>query len=88
VSINPDVLRQLLQKFDFKALFNKLGWDHHQARPLPMALDSGTYTLDAVAEKRGMVAYVCTPGPGCAIPDRPDARRRPDGVAESGGAGG
>src|SRR5262249_45356678 len=72
---NPDLLRQLLRKFDFKSLFNRLGWDHHQARPLPVSANGATYTLEAVAQKRGMVVYVCGPGPDGATPNPTDCRR-------------
>src|SRR6266511_1519849 len=74
MSSNPDVLRPLLKKFDFKALFNQLGWEHH-LHTLHVAVDNDSYTLDAVAHKRGMAIYVCRPGPTGALPDSGVRRR-------------
>jgi hypothetical protein len=52
---------QYLKRFDFKRLFiNELGWDIHRT-PLEVVVDQTTYRLQAVAEKRGFVAYVCPP---------------------------
>ncbi|HEX9921376.1 MAG TPA: SAM-dependent methyltransferase, partial [Anaerolineae bacterium] len=52
---------QYLKRFDFKRLFiNELGWDIYET-PLEVVVDQATYRLQAVAEKRGFVAYVCPP---------------------------
>ena len=57
--MNKDAARKHLRQFDFKGLFlNELGWDDHN-EALPLAVDEATVTLKAVAQKRGMVAYVC-----------------------------
>jgi len=47
-----------LQAFDFVTLFNELGWNHYKEK-LPVTLNAQTFMLQAVAEKRGMVALVC-----------------------------
>ena len=61
---------KLLEQFDFERLFiEELGWDRHGA-DLSVQLSSVTYTLRAVAEKRGMVAWVCSAPVGQKIPDR------------------
>ncbi len=55
-------VRQQVKAFRFKDLFlDELGWDDHDHN-LPVVLDENTYTLEAIAHKRGMVAY------GCSIP--------------------
>ena len=70
MSTSPDALRPLLKAFDFKKLFiDRLGWDRHQARPLVISAGAAAYTLEVVAQKRGMVVYVCGPGPEGTIPD-------------------
>ncbi len=63
-------IRQHLKAFDFKALFiEELGWDRYKAQPLPVPVDGSMYSLQAQAEKRGMVIFVCqADGAGC-IPD-------------------
>ena len=61
--MNKQNARNLLHQFDFKGLFlNELGWDDHSGA-LPLTLPDKTVPLEAVAEKRGMVAYLC-PMPG------------------------
>lgn len=51
--------RNLLCQFDFKGLFlNELGWDDHNGS-LPFKMGEDTVILTALAEKRGMAAYLC-----------------------------
>ncbi len=63
--MNKAAARELLRQFDFKGLFlNELGWDDHDGS-LPLKVGEDTVTLTAVAEKRGMAAYLCAlPGQG------------------------
>jgi len=57
--LNIENTRDLLQRFDFKTLFvEELGWDRHHAT-LDVTVDGQTYQLTAIAEKRGMVVFVC-----------------------------
>ncbi|MEW6359300.1 MAG: SAM-dependent methyltransferase [Planctomycetota bacterium] len=66
--------RKLLAAFDFKTLFvEELGWNRHSAL-LRVSVDSQSFTLNAVAEKRGVVVFVCDPRGGSRIPD--DQTRR------------
>src|SRR3954467_11524936 len=77
-TVTPDALRPLLKAFDFRTLFTqKLGWERHQAARLVVQVGAAAYTLEAIAEKRGFVVYVCAPGPNGLIPD-PDTCRRID----------
>lgn len=65
--------RKLLRDFNFPALFvEELGWDKHKAT-LSIPIADKTFELAAVAEKRGMAAFVCE----CdgALPDY-NARRK------------
>jgi hypothetical protein len=66
MKIDVPSVRRLLKEFDFKTLFREqLGWDNYQAR-LDIPLDGMTYSLTAIAEKRGFQVYTCP-----IIPDRP-----------------
>lgn len=66
MKIDVPSVRRLLKEFDFRTLFREqLGWDNYQAR-LDIPLDGTTYTLMAIAEKRGFQVYTCA-----TIPDRP-----------------
>jgi len=67
--------RQWLKAFDFKPLFIEgLGWDRHTSS-LQVAVDAQTVTLSALANKRGMVAYLCSPSRDGNIPDYPTRRK-------------
>ena len=58
---NLERTRALLQGFDFKTLFiEELGWDRYTTT-LDVSIDGQNYTLSAIAEKRGMVVFVCEP---------------------------
>ena len=55
MDFNAGNARKLLEQFDFAKLFiEELGWDRHSA-DLSVPISGATYTLRAVAEKRGMV---------------------------------
>ena len=65
MKIDFAAVRQCLKAFDFGTLFREhLGWDRHQAR-LDIPVESGVISLQAIAQKRGFVAFVCD-----SIPDR------------------
>ena len=66
--MNTKRIRELLRGFAFEQLFiHELGWDHHSGR-LELTVDGHTCALEAVAHKRGMVAYVCAFPNGVHIP--------------------
>jgi len=51
--------RTFLKKYDFESLFiSELGWDHNDHK-LNVTIDDLSFTLSALAHKRGMVAFVC-----------------------------
>ncbi|HZP69877.1 MAG TPA: hypothetical protein VFB29_08035 [Pseudolabrys sp.] len=62
--------QKLLEQFDFAAVFvDVLGWDRHSAAPT-LDVSGRPYALSAIAEKRGMVAWLCEAPTGQSIPDR------------------
>jgi hypothetical protein len=66
MNIDVAAVRKCLKAFDFSTLFREqLGWDRHQAE-LEIPIGDTTFTLNAVAQKRGFTAFHCE-----AIPDRP-----------------
>ena len=73
--------RPLLQSFDFTGLFiDELGWDTHKATheiPLP----DRSVRLEAIAHKRGFVAWHCPTAKGSIFPDAAARRRIIPGVA-------
>jgi hypothetical protein len=67
--LNLERTRRLLRNFDFKTLFiEELGWDHYTSI-LDIPVDSQNFTLGAIAEKRGIVVFVCGPASNGSIPD-------------------
>lgn len=76
MTLNLTGLEQAVRAFDFKRLFiEELGWDRHQ-QEIRLTLEHREYVLRAAAEKRGMVALVCTPAhPDPAAPSLTHAGR-------------
>jgi hypothetical protein len=59
MQLDPAHVRRYLGSFDFAPLFTEeLGWDHHRGT-LPVEVEAETFSLEAIAQKRGMAAYVC-----------------------------
>jgi hypothetical protein len=67
--------RKHLASFAFKQLFiEELGWDRHDSR-LPILANGQSFSLSAIAQKRGMTAFVCPAGVDGQIPDYPTRRK-------------
>lgn len=83
MDFNTENARTLLGQFEFAKLFiEELGWDRH-GTDLSVPIAGTTFTLRAVAEKRGMVAWVCQPPAGQQIPDRATRKRIETQVART-----
>ena len=75
-------VRQHLDSFDLRALFiNELGWDHG-GEDIPVTVGEQTFALEAVAHKRGMVAYQYLARSGGDFPDRPTRQKIERAVAK------
>jgi hypothetical protein len=75
--------REDLKKFDFHMLFiEELGWDRHTEH-LEVSVDGQHYTLTALAEKHGMVAFACPSHADGAIPTHAMRRKIERQVARS-----
>jgi hypothetical protein len=73
----------LLGQFEFAKLFiEELGWDRHSA-DLSVPIAGTTFALRAVAEKRGMVAWVCQAPTRQEIPDRATRKKIETRVAKT-----
>jgi len=83
MALNTARARQLLAKGDLRSLFiEELGWDRHRAT-LEITIAGVPTTLDALAQKRGMVAYrYATPG-GQSLPNYAQRRKIEQQVAKS-----
>jgi len=81
--LNSARARELLGKGDLRALFIEvLGWDRHNAR-LEVNVGGLSYVLQALAQKRGMVAYHCPTPVGQPLPDYTRRRKIEHDVAKS-----
>lgn len=75
--------KKLLARFEFSKLFiDVLGWDRHAAS-LSVSVPGYTFTLQAIAEKRGMVTWICDTPAGQGIPDRATRKKIDSQVAKT-----
>ena len=83
MTFNAASAQALLTQFAFSKLFlDELGWDRHNAA-LPVEIAGASFALKAVAEKRGMVAWVCQAPDGQQIPDRATRKKIEQQVAKT-----
>jgi hypothetical protein len=83
MDFNAGKARKLLAQFDFAKLFiEELGWDRHGV-DLSIPVAGVTFALRAVAEKRGMVAWICQAPAGQQIPDRAGRKKIETQVAKT-----
>ncbi|MEN6510360.1 MAG: DNA methyltransferase [Chloroherpetonaceae bacterium] len=61
-------IKNSIIEFDFKKIFNELGWDNH-TQELDIQLNEYTFRLRAVAIKKEFVAFVCLPDGNGREPD-------------------
>jgi len=81
--LNSARCRQLLKDFNFRSLFiEELGWDTRKA-PLAIQLDGNSLTLQAIAQKRGMVTLHCSTPAGKRFPDYAVRRKIEQQVAKA-----
>lgn len=71
MSINPALFQQLLGEFKLEKLFNELGWDRAGLHPQEVKVADETFTLTQLAQKRGVVVFLCSPDTNGNIPSRP-----------------
>jgi hypothetical protein len=75
--MNKQTFTNYIKSFKFKELFNELGWDNISISPIPVKIDEETFTLTAVAEKRGFIIFQCSPDSQGKIPTK-DIRKKID----------
>ena len=76
-------VRICLEEFDLRSLFiDMLGWDHGGAN-IEAAVADKTFTLEAVAHKRGLVVYQYIAESDDVFPDHPTRRKIEKPVAKS-----
>ena len=71
MTIDAARFQKLLTDFKLEQLFNELGWDHANLHPQDIPIDGETYTLSAIAQKRGVAVLLCSADGAGNIPARP-----------------
>ncbi len=67
MSIKRSFFADLIKQFDFKTLFNELGWDTVMTEQ-PITVGEETFLLKGIAEKRGFIVLDCSPSQNGLIP--------------------
>jgi len=68
MAISKNEFSALIKSFNFRELFNILGWNNDKSSH-SITVDNHNYPIQSVAEKSGFKIIVCNPGPHDIIPD-------------------
>ena len=83
MNFNRNTVKRHLENFDLQTLFiEELGWDHGGA-DTEVTIAGKTYALEAIAHKRGMVAYQYMADSDRALPDYPTRQKIERNVAKT-----
>ena len=70
MTLDATRFQNLLDDFKLEQLFNELGWDHAGTRPWEITVNGERFTLRAIAQKRGVVVFLCSPDRDGNVPPR------------------
>ncbi|MBZ0182182.1 MAG: Eco57I restriction-modification methylase domain-containing protein [Melioribacteraceae bacterium] len=65
----------LIKNFEFKKLFNQLGWDHSKVKPFPISVKDKIYDLTAIVDKRDFLIFICDSNIDNKIPSKEERRK-------------
>ncbi len=83
MSLDAAHIRQCLRDFNLDCLFiEDLGWDHH-TQHLAVSVEGREHALNALAQKRGVVAFIYAAPANARIPDYATRRKIEQQVAKS-----
>lgn len=71
MTIDAALFQRLLGEFKLEQLFNELGWDRAGIHTQEIKIAGETFTLNQLAQKRGVVVFLCSPDTNGNIPPRP-----------------
>ena len=66
---------ELIKSFNFKSLFNEMGWERDAATPLTVNASGQPYTLSRIAQKRGYAIFQCSPDAYGNLPNNQTRRK-------------
>lgn len=70
MTIDATRFQKLLSEFKLEQLFNELGWDRAKLKPQEISADGERFTLNVIAQKRGVAVLLCSPDRFGHIPAR------------------
>ena len=83
MQLNLNQTRNYLRESDFETLMiEELGWEYH-TQSLTVTVDGTEYALSAIAEKRGMVVFLCAATENAPLPNYATRRKIQRHVAEA-----
>jgi hypothetical protein len=68
MALNRNQFRQFITGFQFRELFNEMGWDNDRTKFIARVNDSN-YELEAVGKKSGFMVFVCSADNDGHVPD-------------------
>ena len=68
MQISKEKCNTLIQNFDFKTLFNEMGWDNYNEKQPKIKIKDEIYKIDPISEKKGFVLLQCNPDNAGKIP--------------------
>lgn len=69
MNIEKNRFTALIRNFNFRELFNDLGWDHANKRDV-LSHDQVNYTITAIARKKDFTVFQCEPTDRQGMPDK------------------
>ncbi|HQP70315.1 MAG TPA: hypothetical protein PLK90_07945, partial [Clostridiales bacterium] len=57
--MNKSIFNSYFKAFDFKELFNEMGWDNFRNKPEKITVDEVTYEIEGIVQKRDFVIAQC-----------------------------
>ncbi len=64
MNISRELFDEYVKKFDFKGLFNYLGWDNVRVQLSPIQIKDHVYTFTAIAQKSSFMVVKCSSDDG------------------------
>ena len=68
MAITKAEFSRYIRAFQFRELFNEMGWNNDRTRQ-PIVVDDNSFNLIGIAEKGGFRIFICELASGCKLPD-------------------
>jgi len=81
MSISKELFSSTIKQFQFKELFNELGWDNFKSK-VPVTFDGAIHSLQGIAEKKGFVIFLYAAEPGKSIPESSIRKKIDNAIAK------